>query len=44
MSEKGDKLEQELATRVQEEYSAGFAHIRTERDRKQEVLEKILPV
>lgn len=31
-------------TQVQNEYSQWYNHIRTERDRKQEVLEKILPV
>jgi hypothetical protein len=44
MPEKEESLEHELAERVQNEYDAGFAHIRTERDRKQEVLDKILPV
>lgn len=38
------KIEEEIGTQVRNEYEKGYAHIRSERERKQDVLEKILPV
>ena len=36
-------MEEKLAAQVAREYSQGFEHIRNERERKRDILEKVLP-